>query len=63
MAVSHSVAATSATSQVLDVVRDIHQRNSDIDGKLNSIESRLIQTVRPWTSTEQESTDCWITGD
>lgn len=43
---SHSTAAASETSQVLDVVRDIHQRNNDFAGKLNSIESRLIQTVR-----------------
>lgn len=46
MAISRSTAAASETSQVLDVVRDIHQRNSDFEGKLDSIESRLIRTVR-----------------
>lgn len=46
MTMSHSASAALATSQVLDVALDIHQKKSDFEEKLNSIENRLIQTVR-----------------
>lgn len=42
---SNSASVASETGQVLRVVRDLSQKNGDIEKTIDSIESRLIQTV------------------
>ncbi|PLB43768.1 hypothetical protein P170DRAFT_480727 [Aspergillus steynii IBT 23096] len=43
MVVSNAASAASGTNQVLDVVRDMSQAHDSFDGKLESIERRLIK--------------------